>query len=153
MKNSIGSILARRIINDSGCWEWTGRRHDGYGYVSWCGRNHRVHRLVYQQIVGTVPEGFDLDHLCRNRACFNPDHLEPVTRSENLRRSPMLKLNNGNANKTQCGAGHEYSPENTYWRPNGGRTCRACNRVSAARTQRVRLDRMITGRWDDGPHR
>lgn len=83
--------LKRLIWMPSGCWEWAGSRTvNGYGKMTvGVGPDRRqtvVHRVVYEALVGAVPAGLDLDHLCRNRACANPVHLEPVTRSENLRR-------------------------------------------------------------------
>lgn len=70
------------------CWEWQGARDAfGYGRMTYQGRNQRVHRLVWIHLVGPVADGMELDHLCRNKSCANPDHLEPVTHAENMRRS------------------------------------------------------------------
>ena len=69
-----------------GCWEWQGALNDGYGIVGRDGTTRRVHRVVYEALVGPIPNGMDLDHLCRNRRCCNVLHLEPVTRRENLAR-------------------------------------------------------------------
>jgi len=85
------------------CWEWKGAvcRYTGYGKVGLGRRGDGVgyvHRVVYQMLVGPVPEGMDLDHLCRNRACCNPDHLEPVTRSENNRRGALSRRDLPRAN-------------------------------------------------------
>jgi hypothetical protein len=73
------------------CWEWTGRTDQGYGRVSIGGRQLRAHRVVYERLVGRVPDGLVLDHLCRNRGCVNPDHLEPVTNEENIRRGVAIR--------------------------------------------------------------
>jgi hypothetical protein len=99
-----------------------------------------------------VPSGLELDHLCRVRRCVNPAHLEPVTSSENKRRSPLTGRgfhankpggNNGNGLKTVCKNGHRLDATNTYARPGKqGRTCRTCNRA-AVRRRKVKLDRMI----------
>lgn len=110
-------------IDAHGCWIWRAARNaQGYG-VCWNGRSTQLaHRWVYEQIVGPIPDGLELDHLCRVRACVNPDHLEPVTHAENVRRSPSA-----NAAKERCPQGHDYSDENTYeWR--GRRQCRTCSR-------------------------
>ena len=74
-----------RVNHETGCWEWQGSMvENGYGVVSVNGANIKAHRRYYEVLVGPIPPGLDLDHLCRNRACVNPDHLEPVTRSVNL---------------------------------------------------------------------
>lgn len=71
----------------SPCWLWTGKQHKkGYGLIQVRGKRQRAHRYVYEQLVGPIPEGLEIDHLCRNKPCVNPDHLEPVTLRENLRR-------------------------------------------------------------------
>jgi hypothetical protein len=111
---------------NSGCWLWEGCLSAGtYGSMLFDGRMQKTHRVAYQLFVGPVPEGMDLDHLCRTRICCNPDHLEPVTRAENLRRSPLMDRN---SMRTHCIRGHEFTPENTMTRPNGWRTCRECMR-------------------------
>lgn len=117
------------MVNGS-CWEWTGYRdRAGYGRIYGTKDGHVVttgaHRFVYRQVKGEIPEGLDLDHLCRNPACVNPEHLEPVTRKVNLNRGE-----HGNGKKTHCPKGHEYTPENTYlYGPNKTwRQCRTCYR-------------------------
>ena len=81
-------LLARRQIDANGCWVWMGRHERaGYGHIDYGGKAVYVHRLAYETWRGPVPDGLELDHLCRNRGCFNPDHLEPVTRQENNRRA------------------------------------------------------------------
>lgn len=113
----------------NGCWVWT-RSKDigGYGRVTWYGKGMPVHRAYLIDLGRNVPEGMTVDHLCRVRACANPDHLEVVTNRENILRGfgpPAV-----NARKTCCKNGHEFTNENTSIRPNGGRYCRACWRAT-----------------------
>lgn len=105
------------------CWIWTGADNGrGYGKAKVSGRSVYVHRAAYEALVGPIPAGLDLDHLCRNRGCYNPAHLEPVTRAENLRRGANGVL------LIACPAGHAYDGANTYLDPNGGKRCRRCHR-------------------------
>lgn len=83
------TIRARCEITPNGCWEWQGARQRGYGRIRSGANVLRVHRVTYEAMVGPIPDGLDLDHLCRNRSCCNPAHLEPVTRRENLFRSDL----------------------------------------------------------------
>lgn len=90
----------------------------------------RVHRVVYELLVGPIPEGLQLDHLCRNRVCGNPDHLEPVTNRENWIRGENLTART--VRNDICQRGHPFSA-NARVRPNGSRTCRACERLAYER--------------------
>jgi len=111
-----------------GCWTWTAGR-DIYGYGKFqVGRATRgAHRVAYIEAHGEPPVGLVLDHLCRNRACVNPGHLEPVTQRTNVLRSDAPPA--ANAVKTHCDSGHEFTPENTYVMPSG-RGCRECRRAA-----------------------
>jgi hypothetical protein len=110
---------------DGGCWVWTGALNAaGYGAIGKDNKVLRVHRVTYELLVGPIPEGLQLDHLCRNRACCNPEHLEPVTNRTNWLRGQnptAVFLRDG-----ICKRGHEVTPENTYKRKNGGLLCRLC---------------------------
>lgn len=115
------------VRHGSGCWLWTAKKHrTGYGLFSV--RKHwlQAHRWAYERFVGPIPSGFDLDHLCRKRACVNPAHVEPVTRQVNLLRGDTIPARH--AAKTHCPQGHDYTPENTY-NYRGQRHCVACRRA------------------------
>jgi hypothetical protein len=84
------------------------------------------HRIVYEMLIGEIPEGLQLDHLCRNRICVNPRHLEPVTQKENLLRSPIT-VPSLNRAKTHCPKNHEYSAGNTRIEKDGSRRCKQCS--------------------------
>ncbi len=110
------------------CWLWTGSKdRDGYGDIRTSGTGHRsAHRYAYTVLVGVIPGGLSLDHLCRVHACVNPDHLEPVTNRENILRGTAPSAEN--ARKTACPAGHELAGENLLALSRGGRSCKACHR-------------------------
>ncbi|MEU0831252.1 HNH endonuclease signature motif containing protein [Streptomyces sp. NPDC005969] len=126
--------LWSQVERTPGCWLWTGSTTQGYGYVQWQGARRRVHRVVYELLVGPITEGTELDHLCRIRHCCNPAHLEAVTRRVNNARglSPTAK----NRRKTHCPAGHEYD---IRLERRGGveRRCSRCEKAKRrARTER-----------------
>lgn len=112
-----------------GCWLWTqGVQHHGHAQFRFNGKNIPAHRFSYELMVGPVPAGLVLDHLCSTPACVNPTHLEPVTPRENAMRSRMVKVATA---KTHCPRGHEYNDENTQL-INNRRFCRACKREKIA---------------------
>lgn len=124
-------LLARRK-QAGDCWEYDGARHHGYGWFSYRGKPRGAHQVAYLLFRGPLPEGTEPDHLCRNRACFNPDHLEAVTHQVNSIRGGAGQ---NNATKTHCPQGHEYTPENTYigTRATGTyRDCRTCRKARLA---------------------
>ena len=115
-----------KVRQGEGCWEWIGYLHpSGYGYVNIDGQPSTAHRRLYEHVNGPVDRGMHVDHLCRNRACVRPDHLEAVTPHENSLRGMI-------ATRSSCAAGHPYD-ENTYRHPNGDRRCRACKQGYDAR--------------------
>lgn len=123
------------IEPNTGCWMWMGQiTNAGYGRVSIRHRYHPAHRVFYEAHVGPIPDGLQIDHLCRHRWCVNPAHMEPVTCSENLRRgeSPVGR----NARKVHCVRGHAFDESNTLKLKGGGRRCRACHRRRARQSYR-----------------
>jgi hypothetical protein len=110
------------------CWPWMGSHNTmrrPYGHIGLLGGGTEyVHRLVYEETTGPIPEGWQVDHLCNNSLCCNPKHLEAVTQQVNLARRTML----WNSAKTHCKRGHLFDEANTYT-TSKGRHCRACKRL------------------------
>lgn len=114
------------------CWIWTKPQDkEGYGYLKWQGRTRRSHRIIYDFLRGGLNDDLVIDHLCRNRLCQNPWHMEQVTNKENVLRGEGLAA--VNARKTHCKNGHEFSPDNLYLTPRGRRDCRICRRAAYKR--------------------
>lgn len=120
---------------ETGCMEWLGFKNTGgYGRFRQSDGIVQAHRTSYELRVGLIPEGLHVDHLCRNRACVRPDHLEAVTNRENVRRGdagPLLVQRH--LVKTTCPKGHEYTPENTHINKAGHRRCRTCIKLKNQR--------------------
>lgn len=122
-----------------GCWLWTANRVGRYGRFSISrDESHLAHRYAYKKVVGAIPAGLQLDHLCRVPHCVNPAHLEPVTARENLMRGDTHAARN--ARKTHCPAGHHLSGDNLYVNPHRQRTCRTCQRAADQRSYRKNRD-------------
>jgi HNH endonuclease len=119
---------AKVVAAETGCWLWTGAQsRNGYGMFTRYDDEpgNCAHIWAFYAFFGEVPDGLELDHLCRTRLCVNPLHLEPVTHYENLHRSP-LTVPSRNKAKTHCPKGHPYNERNTaWWR--GSRKCRICD--------------------------
>ena len=129
--------------SDSECWIWTGAlAHHGYGQVMYESKQQKAHRVLYQILVGPIPDGLTLDHLCRQRACVNPAHLEPVTMRENLLRG--IGLTAVHAQKTHCINGHPLTGDNLQSRAQSAesrwRVCRACQKLYRDRHNARRLN-------------
>lgn len=125
-------FLAKVEIASSGCWLWTAScNSDGYGHFKVNGTMVGSHRWYYEQTVGAVPQGLQLDHLCRVRRCVNPDHLEPVTPRENVLRGESLQ--SANARKTHCAEGHPLDHVDAR----GARQCGVCLRTKRRERKRA----------------
>lgn len=127
------------VTNEDKCWEWipgAGRR----GHVLWGDRMELAHRVAYRLLHGEIPAGLVLDHLCMNQRCVNPDHLEPVTQGENMRRARLsgaMDPGKHQRDKTECPLGHPYSGANL--RIDGGkRTCRKCRNAACIKRYQTR---------------
>lgn len=133
IKAAKARILGSCVILESGCWQWTGRTDRyGYGRIQSFGQALQAYLVAYEAWRGPVPDGLELDHLCRVRICVNPDHLEAVTKTVNTMRgesSPAV-----NARKDACIHGHPFDDANTYYatRKSGRvrRQCRTCQRIA-----------------------
>lgn len=133
VKDNTGKPVLERFMEKvdvddaSGCWLWTATTNrKGYGMFWPTSASVSAHRWAYAHFVGPIPDGLQIDHLCRVRHCVNPEHLVPVTARENQQRSPFDP-----AARTHCPRGHPYDAENTYRYPDGRRWCRRC--AAAAR--------------------
>lgn len=142
-----------KVDKSGDCWIWTGAQTlREYGQIKIDKKSAMAHRIAWQLEVGAIPEGLEIDHLCRNHSCVRPEHLEPVTHVENLARSPVMNWS-GRKTETHCGHGHLLSAENTYMYPSGRKACRICKRSHAKKHKALRRQRMqktrITVHTDD----
>lgn len=131
--------LLSKIQVENGCWVWQGYKCNwGYGRIKVHGQILVVHRVAYEEFIGPIAENLEIDHLCRNRMCINPAHLEPVAHKVNIQRGTAGKYpSNGDQGrrKTHCPHGHLYDLFNTHWTKLGHRECRSCR---AAQNKRRR---------------
>lgn len=131
MKRDAAERFWAKVDKSGECWPWTATI-DRYGYGTfWLGRKVGAHRAAYELTRGPIPAGMDIDHLCRNRACVNPDHLEPVTRRVNVLRGAAPTA--AAWREGRCKNGHPRTPENTYVRSEKSRQCRICMAAQPSR--------------------
>lgn len=128
---------AHVAMDERGCWRWSPPRQNGYGVMHVDRKQKYAHRLAYEALVGAIPAGLEIDHLCRVRNCVNPAHLEPVTLRVNSLRGQSFAARNWA--KSHCKNGHPFSEQNTWLRrlPSGNvsRVCKECHsqRLAAAK--------------------
>ncbi len=142
LKPAIESFLEKISVANNGCWIWLGGKNtDGYGYFYTNSKTVRCSRFIYEYHHGQICPDLVIDHLCRNRICCNPLHLELVTQKENILRG--IGITAINSKKTRCPQGHEYDEINTYhyiFRGNPSRRCKECVKK---RTLKYQLDNPI----------
>ena len=138
-KSVLERFWSKVKIMESGCWEWqAGLTKAGYGEFQLNGTMVKSHRFAYKLLKGEIPEDMVIDHLCRNRRCVNPEHLEVVTMKVNTIRGigPSSKC----ARLTHCPKGHPYDLLNTYIYADGSRRCRACRREQEQKRRNKRYE-------------
>lgn len=126
------------IVHSNGCWLWTSTiNYSGYAYFWYEGSCKRAHRVIFEHFNGKIESNYELDHLCSNRNCVNPFHLEKVSHKENVKRGRVYYQNE---HKTHCPYGHSYSGDNLAFTKEGWRRCRACGRRKYYERKTMRQD-------------
>lgn len=132
-----GERFWEKVDKTQECWLWLGQQGwGGYGQFRVEGHRMAAHRFAYIERYGSIPEALDLDHLCRNRVCVKPDHLEAVTRKTNVLRG--VGVTAAHAKKTHCLNGHPFNLLNTWVDSQGGRKCRVCKRARDSRYRSIK---------------
>lgn len=134
------SLFFSRIVGvtSAGCWQWSRPAPDGYGQFAAgsAGLSIPAHRWAYEFLIGAIPDGLVIDHLCRNRACVNPWHVDPVPNGLNVLRGEGPAA--VNARRAECPRGHAFDVANTYVTPDGRRQCRTCMAIRTHRNPHSR---------------
>ena len=135
----------------NGCWAWTTTTSKGYGKFAYpvhgVWKTVRSHRWAYEHLIGPIPDGLQIDHLCRNRACVNPGHMEAVTGRTNVLRGNTLTA--AHSRKTHCDHGHPFTPENTHRTAEGWRKCRTCQTRRARERESTEERREYMRRYNE----
>lgn len=136
------------VEKQEGCWIWKACKHNGYGTFKVNGTQMFAHRYSYELHKGSIPEGMFVCHTCDNPECTNPNHLFLGTPWDNVQ--DMLQKGRNSttywSSKTHCPYGHEYTSENTYKTPKGGRACRECSRVRASKYNEIRKEKRMVNK-------
>ena len=128
MDESTSRRFWAKVWKTEGCWFWTASvDRNGYGQFRLGTRTVKAHRAAYEELIGAMPEGLEPDHLCRQRRCVNPAHIEMVSHRENILRG--LAPSAVHARKKCCPKGHAYDEANTRITPDGKRICRTCHKA------------------------
>lgn len=134
--NILTRFNAKYTIDINNCWVWhASKLKNGYAlFTDQNGKTVTGHRWSYQQFIGLIPNGLVVDHICRNPSCVNPNHLQAISQSNNIKRSLLVKVRSA---RTHCKHGHEFTPENTkYIKGQRGRRCAACAYISKLNSKR-----------------
>ena len=124
---SVEEKLRRKTNHVNGCWIYLGQPSARYADVKINNKRLGIHRWSYEHFTGRIPEGFQIDHICKNTKCWNPSHLRTVTPKENQLNNWVIQKS---LNKTHCNHGHELKDKNIYWY-NGHRRCKKCRAMSS----------------------
>lgn len=149
-KNLPSNLANKIVVDGNGCWIWQGCKRNGYGRVFHQGKLHTTHRVAYRTLVGEIQSGLELDHLCRVRACCNPEHLEAVLHKVNIHRGAVMTANGRPSHVgTACRHGHEYVDGSYYTDKKGHRKCRTCRKANMDAYHNRRKERLAQENGND----